>query len=70
MIRLWNLCRDHYGATHRKNFDTPPLKGCCLALTSASWRCARNPQQARQFRNTSASERRTGQEAPNDGGTL
>ena len=30
MIRLWNLCRDHDGAPHRNNFDTPPLKGLRL----------------------------------------
>ena len=59
-----------FGAAHRVDFDTPPLKGRCLALTSASKRCARNPRHLRQFRRTSASKRRAGQEVPNDGGTL
>lgn len=59
-----------FGAAHRVDFDTPPLKGCCLALTSASWRCARNPRYLRQFRRTSANKRWAGQEVPNDRGTL
>jgi hypothetical protein len=24
-----NLCQDHNGASHRRNFDTPPLTGSC-----------------------------------------
>lgn len=70
MILHQHSWRGHYGASHRMNLDTPPLKGCCLALTSARWRCARNPRRAQQFRNRSASERRAGQEVANDGGTL
>ncbi len=30
MILIPNQRRDHYGASHRTNFDTPPLKGSCL----------------------------------------
>jgi hypothetical protein len=29
-----------FGAAHRVYFDTPPLKGRCLAPFSAHWRCA------------------------------
>jgi hypothetical protein len=29
-----------FGAAHRLNFDTPPLKGRCLAPFGATWRCA------------------------------
>jgi hypothetical protein len=25
------LCRSKNGASHRENFDTPPLRGCCRA---------------------------------------
>lgn len=28
------------GAAHRVNFDTPPLRGRCLAPFGAIWRCA------------------------------
>jgi hypothetical protein len=30
MILLTNPWRDHNGASHRKNIDTPPLLGCCV----------------------------------------
>ena len=36
---LWQ-CRN--GASHRKNFDTPPLRGCCKALRSAPERPVQN----------------------------
>ena len=26
-----------FGAAHRVNFDTPPLKGCCQATLVARW---------------------------------
>jgi hypothetical protein len=25
--------QNHYGASHRKNVDTPPLTGCCVGTT-------------------------------------
>jgi hypothetical protein len=30
MIPREYLWQDHYGASHRKNVDTPPLTGCCV----------------------------------------
>jgi hypothetical protein len=30
MILHANPCQDHNGASHRKSFDTPPLKGLRL----------------------------------------
>ena len=30
MILRRNPWRDHNGASHRKNIDTPPLTGCCV----------------------------------------
>jgi hypothetical protein len=32
MIQRLQGWQSHYGATHRKNFDTPPLKGWCVEL--------------------------------------
>ena len=37
-ISRW--CR--HGASHRKNFDTPPLRGCCKALRGAPERPVQN----------------------------
>lgn len=37
-------CRN--GASHRKNFDTPPLRGCCKALRGAPERPVQNEQPA------------------------
>ena len=30
MILHQNPWQGHDGAPHRNNFDTPPLKGCCI----------------------------------------
>jgi hypothetical protein len=38
LIPCW--CKN--GASHRKNFDTPPLRGCCKALWGAPERPVQN----------------------------
>jgi len=70
MILHQNPRLNHCGAPRRMNCDTPPLKGCCLALTSASWRCAPNFIQQSNFHRASANKRRATQKGGSDGETL